>query len=166
MPPVENEPGASLANSSQLAPAGTPDPDVGAYLLRGDDYYRGGPIGKALGVEADEADIQDFADHVLRKETRRSSRYTSFTTEVKIAKKFSRAADCRAVVKVKTAVLRELESQNVLRIWNSNQVYERLIRDTKKLAKQAGDVRTAMRRNGEILIEGQVPANVIDPIAE
>jgi len=32
----------------------------------------------------------------------------------------------------------------------------------KKLAKQAADVRTAMRRNSEILIEGQIPAGVLE----
>jgi hypothetical protein len=58
-----------------------------------DDYHRGGPIGKAAGTEADEADIQNFADHVLRKESRRSSRYSSFTTEVKIARRFTCASD-------------------------------------------------------------------------
>ncbi len=142
------------------------DLGTGAYLFRGDDHYRGGPIGKALGVEADEADIQNFADHALRKETRRSSHYSSFTTEVKIARKFTSAPDNRAIVKVERVELRELESQSAIRIWGPNEVYEYLSGGAKKLAKQAADVRTAMRRNSEILIEGQVPASITNRISE
>lgn len=84
---------------------------------------------------------------------------------MKIARKFSGASDSRALVKVKRDNLRELESQKVITVWNSNQVYERLIRDAKKLAKQAGDVRTAMRRNSEVLIEGQIPADGVERVA-
>ena len=35
-----------------------------------------------------------------------------------------------------------------------------------KLAKQAGDVRATMKRNSEILIEGQLPAGILLPVSE
>ena len=56
------------------------------YIFRGDDNYRGGPVGRALGAEADAADIQNIADHVLRKESNLSSRYTSFTEGAAVAR--------------------------------------------------------------------------------
>jgi hypothetical protein len=131
-------------------------------LFRGDDNYRAGPVGRALGALADAADIQDFADHVLRKESKRTSRYTSFTTEVKVARKFTSASDNRYVRKADLAVLRELEAQAVIRIWQPDPVYAALRQGPKKLAKQAADVRAAMTRNSEVLIEGQIPAGVLE----
>lgn len=131
------------------------------YVFRGDDDYRGGSVGHVFGEEADSADIQNFADHVLRKESNKTSRYVSFTTDTKIARKFTSAADNHNVRKVEMATLRELESQGAIKIWKPDQVYDALKCGPKKLAKQAGDVRTAMRRNREILIEGQIPAEVL-----
>jgi hypothetical protein len=134
------------------------------YVFRGDDNYRGGPVGRALGAEADAADIQNFADHVLRKESNLSSRYTSFTEETKVARKFTLAFDNRYVRKAEMARLRELQSQGTIRIWDSDQVYDALRQGPRKLARQAADVRTAMRRNSELLIEGQIPADVLEPV--
>jgi hypothetical protein len=131
------------------------------YLFRGDDNYVGGPVGRALGSDADGADIQDPAEHVLRKECMRSSRYTSFTEEVKVARKFTSAQDNRYVYKAELAELCNLEAQGVIRIWDPDRVHEALLASGKKLAKQAADVRTAMQRNSEILIEGQIPAGVL-----
>jgi hypothetical protein len=133
------------------------------YLFRGDDNYRSGTVGRALAVEADAADIQNFADHVLRKESTLTSRYTSFTEEVKIARKFTSTADNRHVSKAEMTALRELEAQGVIRIWDANQVYKALKAGPKKLAKQASDVRAAMIRNREILIEGQIPVGILEP---
>lgn len=84
------------------------------YLFRGDDNYRGGPVGLAFGSEADAADIQNFADHVLRKESSRTSRYVSFTEEVRVARRFTSAADDRRVRKVEAARLRELMAQGII----------------------------------------------------
>jgi hypothetical protein len=130
------------------------------YLFRGDDNYREGSVGRSLGADADAADIQNFADHVLRKETSKTSRFTSFTTEVKIARKFTSAGDSRDVRKVELAQLRELEACGIVRIWDADQVYAALKTASRKFAKQAADVRTAMSRNREILIEGQIPAEM------
>lgn len=136
------------------------------YVFRGDDNYRDGPLGGAFGAEADAADIQNFADHVLRKESNLSSRYTSFTEEVKIARRFTSASDNRHVRKADVAVLRGLEAQGVLRIWDPDLVHAALKKGPRNLAKQAADVRAAMKRNSEILIEGQVPAGILGPTNE
>jgi hypothetical protein len=133
-----------------------------SYFFRGDDQYRGGPVGRDFGAEADAADIQNPADHVLRKESNRSSRYTSFTTETKIARRFTSAEDHRYVRKVDMIRLRELESLGTIRIWTPDLVHAELSQGPRKLAKQAADVRTAMRRNREILVEGQIPEHLIE----
>jgi hypothetical protein len=141
-------------------------PGSARYLFREDDHYRGGQVGRALGPDADAADIQSFPDHVLRKESRLTSRFISFTTEMKIARKFTSAGDDRAIRKVESAKLRILESQGIIRIWDPNQVFDAMKVGPKKLAKQAADVRAAMRRNSEILIEGQIPAEVLSLVSE
>jgi hypothetical protein len=133
------------------------------FVFRGDDNYRGGPLGLPLGAEADTADIQDFAEHVLRKESQRTSRYTSFTTEMKIARKFTSAPDNRYVNKAAMVVLRQFEEQGVLKIWDAEQVFTTLSQSHKKLARQAADVRAVMRKNREILLEGRIPDGVLQP---
>jgi hypothetical protein len=117
------------------------------YLFRGDSGLRDGPIGRALGEDADSADIQNCADHVLRKESRRSSRYSSFTAEVAIARKFTSSADNRDVGKVKLNVLRQLESVGAARILDPDCLYNELLALGGKQTRQAADVRAAMRRN-------------------
>lgn len=134
-------------------------------LFRGDDNYQGGPVGKAIGEDADGADIQSSADHVLRKESSRSSRFTSFTTETKIARRFTTADDNRHVRKVEMTRLLALESQGAIKLWTPDSVFETLTNGPKKLAKQAADVRAAMRRNCEVLIEGRMPAGVLDAVS-
>ncbi len=136
-------------------------PTARRFVFRGDDAYRGGTVGRALGAEADAADIQDFAEHVLRKESNRTSRYVSFTTEVKVARGFTSASDNRFVHKAELAVLQALVAQGVIRIWNPDQVAAALAEGRRKLAKQAADVRAAMERNSEILIEGQIPDGIL-----
>lgn len=135
------------------------------YLFRGDSDYRHGPIGRDLGSDADEAEIQSPAEHVLRKQSRRSSRYSSFTTEVAIARKFTNAAENRYVRKVDLRELRRLESNGQVRILDPDRVYnELLMSGERKFARQAADVRAAMNRNKELLIEGQVPAEIVEPV--
>lgn len=133
------------------------------YIFRGDDNYRGGSVGLSLGSEADAADIQDFAEHVLRKQSHRTSRYTSFTMETRIARKFTSAADPRFIRKAELIVLGGLEKQGVIKIWDAEQVHAALRQGPKKLAKQAADVRAAMRRNREVLIEGRIPEGLLQP---
>lgn len=132
------------------------------FVFRGDNNYFGGSVGRVFGPEADAADIQDFADHVLRKESNRSSRFVSFTLEIKVARKFTCASDNRYVSRAELAELRKLESQTTIKIWDPDLVYKALMEGPRKLAKQAADVRAAMKRNSEILIEGQIPAAVLE----
>jgi hypothetical protein len=135
-----------------------------SYLFRGDDNYQGGPVGRARGAEADGAQIQNIADHVLRKESGITSRYASFSEEVKIARKFTSAAGNRHVRKVELAVLRDLEAAGIIKIWNPDQAYTALKAGPRKLSRQAADVRAAMRKNSEILIEGQIPAAALERV--
>ncbi len=140
--------------------------DSGRYLFRADDQYLGGPTGNAFGPLADAADIQTFADHVLRTESRLTSRFTSFTTEVKIARKFTSKSDSRFIRKAEMAKLTVLQSQGIIRIWNPDHVFDAITTGPKKFAKQAPDVRAAMRRNRELLIEGEIPAVVLGLVNE
>lgn len=96
------------------------------YVFRGDDNYRGGTVGRAMGAEADATQIQNIADHVLRKESNLTSRYTSFTKEAKIAQKFTSAADSRFVSKADLAVLRNLEAAGTIRVWDPDQAFAAL----------------------------------------
>lgn len=57
--------------------------------------------------------------------------------------------------------LRDLEAQGQIKIWTPDKVYEALRNGPKKLRKQAADVRAAMQKNSEILIEGQIPAGIL-----
>ncbi|HET6883340.1 MAG TPA: hypothetical protein VFI31_24535 [Pirellulales bacterium] len=134
------------------------------YVFRGNSHCRDGPIGRALGEDADGAEIQNGADHVLRKESRRASRYVSFTTELGIARKFTSVDDNRDVRKVKVAELQQLESAGIIRLFDPDAVYNQLVSQGPKLARQAADVRAAMRRNKELLIEGQIPAEIIERV--
>lgn len=129
---------------------------------RGDHRYKGGPAGGPLGPAADAADIQDFAKHALDK-GKKSSRFTSFTTDTKVARKFPAASDNRYVSKAQMDKLRELEAENVIKIHTPDSVYDALKAAGGKLAKEAVAVRDAMRKTGELLIEGQIPDGVLGP---
>jgi len=58
-----------------------------------------------------------------------------------------------------------LEAEGKIRIYSPEQVAE-LIRQNpkKKISKQANNVKGAMEKNGEILIEGQIPSEFIVPV--
>jgi hypothetical protein len=64
------------------------------------------------------------------------------------------------------AGLKALEARGVIRMWDADQVHEVLANGPRKLAKQAADVRAAMKRNHEVLIEGQIPAGVLEAVNE
>ncbi len=135
-----------------------------SYIFRGDDQYRGQAVGRAFGAEANSAQTQSFADHVLRKESRITSRCTSFTTELKIARRFAKASADRQIAKASLTELRVVEKQGAIRIWNADQVFDAMKIVPGRLAKQAGDVRAAMRKNYEILIEAQIPKQIVLPV--
>jgi hypothetical protein len=69
-------------------------------------------------------------------------------------------------LKAELAKLRALESQGIIRIWYPDQVFDGMMSGPRRLAKQAADVRAAMRRNHEILIEGEIPAEIFRTMNE
>ncbi len=134
--------------------------DLPAFLFRGDEYYAGGPVGVPLNSEESRiADIQTPADHVLRKRAGRSSIYTSFTKKVDVAARF--AGEGKLIMKVAVAILRQLESEGKIRLWGPGDARQWLREAGKKSAKHASATRDAMKRNAEILVEGQIPAEAI-----
>jgi hypothetical protein len=131
--------------------------ELPTYIFRGDKLYRGGPVGIPFNSEhARAADIQNPAEHVLRKEP--GNIYTSFTTRLSAAERFG---ELRWILKVDVASLRQLEAEGAIRLFLPGDVYDLLKESGKRLAKEAGPTRDYMMRNGEILVEGQMPASLI-----
>lgn len=136
--------------------------DLPAYVFRGDKNYRRTAVGVPLDSEAAQAaDIQNPADHVLRKEPGRTSIYTSFTASLSVAERFS---ELRWIIKAEVAALRELEAEGVIRLLLPSDAYELLKASGRRLTNEAGPTRDYMLRNAEILVEGQVPAHIIRKI--
>jgi RHS repeat-associated protein len=133
---------------------------LGNYLFRGDDYYRGGPMGIPLDSdEADQADVQTVWEH-LRKRSSDTSRFTSFTESYKIAKeKFG-----NNVYKVEIERLVQLEAQGVIRIYDAyDAIYFMRTSSDPKIQKDrfVKESIQIMIKNQEVLIEGQIPASII-----
>jgi hypothetical protein len=137
-----------------------------SFLFRADDdYHMGYPVGFELGSEdAQQAKIQSPLEHVLEKETGDTSIYVSFSTAIRIpqgggAIKFTKN---NKILKVALEALQQLESEGKIRIYTPEQVAEILRQNPqKKISKQANNVKAAMEKNGEILVEGQIPGKFI-----
>ncbi|MBA3924378.1 MAG: hypothetical protein H0X31_22815 [Nostocaceae cyanobacterium] len=127
----------------------------------------GNPVGFELGSEdAQQADIQNPLEHVLDKESGDTSIYVSFSTAIKIpggggSIKFTKK---NKIFKVSSEALKQLEAEGKIRIYTAEQVAE-VIRQNphKKISKQANNVKDAMEKNREILIEGQISSEFIVP---
>jgi hypothetical protein len=136
------------------------------YLFRADDRYTlGDPIGFHLDSDAaQQADIQTPWEHVLDKEPGQTSRYVSFSQAIKLqsgggAQKFTKKGK---ILKLDWASLKDLEIQGKLRLCTSGQVAEMMEQHSKKkIRKQANNVKEAMEKNGEILVEGQIPGHLL-----
>lgn len=137
-----------------------------SYLFRADDNYKiGNPVGFELdSEEAIAAEIQNPWVHVLDKESIQTSRYISFSTAIAIkggggSQKFTKK---NKIFQVSWEALQQLETDGKIRIYTPEDVAE-IIRESskKKIRKKANDVKAAMEKNGEILIEGQIPGKVI-----
>ena len=138
--------------------------ELPAFLFRGDKHYRQGPLGIPLdSEEALRADLQDPAEHVLRKEAGRTSIYSSFTARWAVAARF---ADLRWIIKAKVQDLQRLEAAGQIRLLLPWDAYDLLRRSGPRLAKQAGPTRDYMLRNAEMLIEGQIPAKVMRKVKQ
>lgn len=148
---------------AEVDKASSPEP---SYLFRADDNYN---IGDSVGFDLDSeeatiADIQNPLDHVLNKELGQTSRYVSFSNAITISggggsRRFTKK---NKILKVAWSALQQLASDGKIRIYTPEQVAE-MIRENpkKKISKQANNVKAAMDKNGEILIEGQIPGDFI-----
>lgn len=136
------------------------------YLFRADDKYKiGNPVGFKLdSKEAMLADIQNPWIHVLDKESAQTSRYISFSTAIAIkggggSEKFTKN---RKIFKVPWVKLQQLETDGKIKIYTPQDVAEIISQHPKKkIRKKANDVKAVMEKNGEILIEGQIPGNFL-----
>jgi hypothetical protein len=138
--------------------------DLPSYVFRGDRNYHRGAVGLSLdGKEAQTADIQNPADHVLRKEPGKTSIYSSFTARLSVAERFS---ELRWIVKAEVAALQKLEAEGVIRLLLPSDAYDLLKRSGRRLANEAGPTRDYMLRNAEVLVEGQIPARVIEGVKQ
>lgn len=143
--------------------ASSPEP---SYLFRADDNYRmGDPVGFELdSEEAMEADIQNPLNHVLDKESGQTSRYISFSVAIAIkggggSRRFTKK---NKILKVASEALNQLEADGKIRMYTPEQVAEMIRQNPKKkISKEANNVKAAMEKNGEILIEGQIPGDII-----
>ncbi len=126
-----------------------------SFFFRGDDdYKKGNNIGVPIG---DGSDIVSFDVHVNNKETTSgSSIYTSFSKELKPALRFTKDGK---VIKVKISVLKELENQGVIKIYDDKDAKK--ILHEQGLRREANDTYENMRKNKEVLIEDEIPADMI-----
>jgi len=127
------------------------------YLFRGDNNYTGGPIGRPLGSLAD---ISTPWEHV-RKESCQTSLFTSFTIRRRNAEKFAKSSQ---IIKVSVSDLNILQQQGLLKIYDLEEVVSLMQNHPqKRVQRDAKNVQQILRKNGEILIEGQLPASIISP---
>ncbi len=147
----------------EVGKASTPEK---SYLFRADDNYtKGDPVGFELAsVDAQEAEIQDFQEHVLDKESGQTSRYVSFSTAIAIpggggSRRFTKK---NKILKVALEALQNLEAEGKIMIYTPEKVAELISQHPKKKIRNlANDVKTAMEKNGEIIMEGQIPGDLI-----
>lgn len=127
------------------------DPYGLKFLFRGDDFYSGGPVGRPLGSDAD---ITTAWEHVRRK-SNETSIFTSFAEDRKSAAKFT---DGNNIYKVDLDRIRQLEADGVIKTYTPDEIFDmmRNSADTK-IRRDASNVRDIMRKNKEILVEGQIP---------
>ena len=168
--------GKDLREIIQGASTGVPK----GSLFRADDNYSGGDVGIPLDDTAarEEADIQDPATHVLKKRPGATSTLTSFSQRLgKIGVPRSGAAyftDTGKVVKVAIAKLAELAASGKIRMYTPAEVKAQILQadleerkargldgNSADATKKANSVFDAMTKNHEVLIEGQIPANIL-----
>ncbi len=139
------------------SPTNVVDPFGLSNYFRADDGYRGGPIGYPLGSDAAAgADVQTPWQHVDDKQGNMTSRYTSFSEELaSVRPKFGDRA-----VKVKISDLQTLQDQGQIRILKPEDV--RAAMEAEGMSKkEISGIMQQMKNNKEILVEGEIPENMI-----
>jgi len=132
----------------------------GTFIFRGDDSYQGGDIGVPIRFDVDAVDI---IEHLQQKKT--GNPFVSFST--KRAKKISdgtRGARFfgKQILKVSTDDLEQLVKSGVVRVITPFDVYDIISAHPKKQIRiQAGNIKSNMQRNNELLIQGQIPSSII-----
>ena len=129
---------------------------LSSFLFRGDDIHSGGNIGQPIGSDAD---ITTPWQHVSDKESGQSSKFTSFSETKKASMKFTKGNN---VFKISLEDIASLQSQGKIRVLTPDDVAEQMRNHPdKKVRKKANSVRENMKRNKEILIEGEIPEEFI-----
>jgi hypothetical protein len=130
------------------------------YLFRGDDFYSAGPLGLAIGSrEAEEAEIQTPWEHVQGKESGQTSRFVSFSLTFRGAAKFTKRD---RVLKGAMDALQPLMDTGIIKIWTPNDVEQAIRSHAKaKIRRLAAGVKQDMIKNDEVLIEGQIPEEIL-----
>ncbi len=141
------------------------DSGAKSALFRGDNNYNGGDIGLEINsLEAKNAKIQDPYTHVQDNEKGESTIYRSFSIRMSMPngngpQKFARKDK---IFKIDFAGLEELIKEGKIKIYTPQDVKNIVMADGKsKSRKLAEAVYASMIKNGEILIEGNIPAKYI-----
>jgi hypothetical protein len=160
---VEVSEGDTIKLAEEVAKA-SEDAGSRRFLFRGDDEWREGTgVGLPIGSEeAAEADIQTPWEHVREKQGEATSRYVSFSEIIGSAKggaaKFTRKD---VIAKAVWEALLDLKKKGVIQILEPQDVEAMMKAEKPKIRKLAGDVRTIMEKNREVLIEGRIPAEYL-----
>jgi RHS repeat-associated protein len=122
---------------------------LSSFIFRADDNYKGGDIGD-VGLGGN-ADIMDPYTHVQKKKTGQTSIYSSFSdSKSKVSPKFG-----SNVSKVKLDELKKLEAEGKIKIHTPDDIQKMIG------GKKGKNAARSMRNNGEILVEGIVPADLV-----
>ncbi|MDF5715218.1 MAG: hypothetical protein PUP93_15380, partial [Rhizonema sp. NSF051] len=134
------------------------------YIFRGDDQYKDSSLGFEIGgKEAEEADIQTPWEHVSEKESYQTSRYISFSERIKISGTRGAAFFTlkNKIIKVAWDALKQLEREGIIKIYTPETVENLMLQQKRKVSKRATAIREEMEKNGEILIEGKIPKEIL-----
>ena len=129
------------------------------FVFRGDDEYTGGGIGIPINsVEAQNADIQKPSTHVQDKENDETSIFSSFSLRRSIDRGTKGPIFfAKKIYKVTWQALEELVITGQVKIYTPEMVAAILRKGKKKERRQAENVKAAMEKHMEVLIEGHIP---------
>lgn len=67
----------------------------------------------------------------------------------------------RIIIKVSWDIIKHLESEGKIKVYTPANVEDVMLQQKRKISKRAQAVRDEMEKNGEILIEGQLPEEIL-----